>query len=1219
MKRVARWIGWGLLAGFLLLLAFSVWLFRSEAGLALLLQRGVAAAGGTLEYSALRGTLAGGFQLEAPRVTLPDVRIDAGQLAVRVKTSRLLRGEVHIESLRLAGARYTLQPRDDAPSPPMARPGVIDLPVALVLRNLELLANEIDLGAEVPLVFSLAATEIALREGMLSLDGLALRQGDFAVRARAAVDTASDWRGEFASEGEWILPEVPHRAQLRMAGNLDALVVELALEGGGELRVAADLSQPLGTLGIHGTVGASDIDLASFGVDSPVRRLGVDLAVDWTAGKLGVIGPVVFDGRRIELKLRDLEFLDQRLRVGALELASPETGRLSLAGEWPSDPTAPPGAIEATLENLWAGDWRENPPPPLAPRISAALKASGHTEAWQLELDGSWSRGELSGPLRLSLAGTPERIEVAPSRVGLAQSLLDLSGAISLGEATQLGFDIKASDIDTALLLPEWPGRLGGELRMDATLGDTTQWQLAIARLAGELRAAPFEIAGTLQGSDAQPQGGRLELRWGEGSAMLQVPEANAIGLQLSNFGLAHLGPWQGRVSGRIDTRLDGDPVAQTSALLEVDDLVVDGVRSPQLRIGKQPGWSLDLASDEITIAGSRFQPLRLTVSGDEAAHRIELSTREARGRVELALSGGRVDGIWRGVLERLELTPARGAPWVLADTAPLELGPAGQSLGQACLHAAAARACISGRRDAALSALSIALEALPLKELQAWMEPGDWRVDGQLSGGGELTLDADGKPGGALRFELQEGQLRGAEGLDMPLAFNGQLGFDGASSALDAAIELPSHGRIDAQARGFDQPDGAFSAQLAIADLSFIDGLSAEVQGMRGGLSGEISAPLADPTRVRGLLEGKDLAFELPALGLKATESTLGVLLEGDGLVRVDGAFAIAPGHVRIDGLVGLGDSDVSEVRIRADNAGFVDLPAVRLAGDANFLVKRGADGFAIDGGILLRQGKIDLDRFQPAFPASEDVVIEDAPPPPPPLPISAEVSIALIQAVDLRGYGIEATLNGGVHLIQRPGKLPRATGEMLIGGIYNAYGQKLDIERGRLGFGGGRADNPSLDILAVKRVDRQRVGVQVRGNARRPAIRLYSDPALDQSETLSYLVLGRPLATASGADSEQLGEYASALETAGGSLVAGSIGKKLGLAAGVESFGSAIGSALVVGKYLSPRFFIGYGTSLLDATQLVILRYRLTEHIELEGISGAEQKASASWRTER
>ena len=1218
MRRLARWLGWSLLGIFLLLLATAVWLFRSESGLAFLLNRGLGAAGGSIEYAALRGSLAGGFEIDTPRLELPGVRISAVQLAMQVKTSRLLRGEVHIASLRLAGARYTLLPGEDEPTQPPARPGVIELPVALVLRNLELVANEIDLGGDQPLVFSLAATEIALRDGSISIDGLALRQGEFAVRARAAVDTQRDWAGEFASEGEWTLPAVLHRAQLRMAGDLDALAIELALDGGGELRVAADLSQPLGALGVRGTLGASDIDLASFGVDAPVRMLDLELAVDWMGGKLGVSGPVTVDGRRIDLTLQGLEFLENRVRIGALAVASPEIGRLSLTGEWPTDPSAAAGAVEGKLEKLWAGDWREAPPE-LAPRISAGLRLGGHSAAWQLALDGTWTRGEQSGPLRLALSGTPEGIDVAPSQIGLAQSLLDLSGTVTLGAATGLGFDLKASDVDPALLLADWPGTLAGQMRLDATLGARADWALAIADLSGELRAAPIALAGKLEGRDAQPLAGRIELRWGAGSASLEVPEADALSLALKDFDLARLGPWQGRVSGRIDTRMDADPVAATRALLQIDDLAIDGIAASQIRIGKQAGWSLDVASDDLALDGSHFKPLRLTVSGDEAAHRIELSTREARGRVELALAGGRQLDAWSGTLERLELTPARGAPWTLEDTAALSIGPAQQSLGQACLTAATARACLSGRRDETQSVVSIALDGLPLKELQAWAEPGDWRVDGQLSGGGELTLDPDGKPGGALRFDIDDGQLRGTEGLDTPLAFNGQLGFDGASAALDAAIELPGHGRIDARASGFDQPDGEFSAKLAITDLSFVDGLSAEVQGMRGGLSGEVSAPLSDPTRVRGLLEGKELAFELPALGLKATESTLGVLLEGDGLVRVDGAFAIAPGHVRIDGLVGLGDSDVSEVRIRADNAGFVDLPAVRLAGDANFLVKRGAEGFAIDGGILLRQGKIDLDRFQPAFPASEDVVIEDAPPPPPPLPISAEVSVALIQAVDLRGYGIEATLNGGVHLIQRPGKLPRATGEMLIGGIYNAYGQKLDIERGRLGFGGGRADNPSLDILAVKRVDRQRVGVQVRGNARRPAIRLYSDPALDQSETLSYLVLGRPLATASGADSEQLGEYASALETAGGSLVAGSIGKKLGLAAGVESFGSAIGSALVVGKYLSPRFFIGYGTSLLDATQLVILRYRLTEHIELEGISGAEQKASASWRTER
>jgi translocation and assembly module TamB len=113
--------------------------------------------------------------------------------------------------------------------------------------------------------------------------------------------------------------------------------------------------------------------------------------------------------------------------------------------------------------------------------------------------------------------------------------------------------------------------------------------------------------------------------------------------------------------------------------------------------------------------------------------------------------------------------------------------------------------------------------------------------------------------------------------------------------------------------------------------------------------------------------------------------------------------------------------------------------------------------------------------------------------------------------------------------------------------------------------------------------------------------------------------LVLGHSSTTADGPAGAQLNEYADAMQTAGGSLVAGSIGRRFGLAAGVENFGSAIGSALVVGKYVSPRFFVGFGSSLLEATQLVILRYRWTENIEMELISGDEQKGSVSWRTER
>lgn len=1218
MRRLLRWLGWGLLATLLVASLAFYWLLRSESGLRFALDQGLGAAGGRIEYGALRGSLAGGFELDAPRIELPGARIGASQLALHLRASRLLRGEVHVRSLKLTGARLTLLPDGDASEAATARPGPLELPVDLVLRNLDLVANEIDYGGEQPLRFSLAASEIALRGGRLSVDGLALRQGEVALRARAALDTAQDWQGEFASEGEWTLPAVLHRAKLRMAGDLDALAVELALAGGGELRLQADLRDPLEGAGIDGRLGASALDLASFGVDAPVRRVDLDLGFQWIEQRLGLRGPLTLDGRRLDVELEGLAFPPGQVSIGRLAVDAGPWGRLALSGSWPTDESAPAGALELELADAYAGDWREALPP-APPRIHANLRLEGYLAKWRAALEGEWRHGERRGPLALAASGTPERVEIAPSSIGLDGSRLGLAGRVELGEASVLALELTPTDVDPALFAPDWPGKLGGALRIDATLGEASEWTLAVERLDGELKGAPLALSGRLAGRDAQLREGQLQLRWGSGSAELAVPGADALSLQLSGFDLALAGPWKGTVDGRVDTRLDADPVAATTAVLRIVGLDIDGVATPELRIGKQPGWQFDLQSEDIDVRGVRVQPLRLSLRGDAQAHTLELAARESRGRIELALAGHWAEQRWQGTLERLELKPARGAAWSLGDTAALAADAQAQSLGDACLHAAAARACIAAAHDAGLTRVRLALDALPLKELAAWVDLGDWQLDGRLGGGGELTLDASGTPGGALALRIEDGELRGGGELDQTLGFTGTLDFDGASASLAAGIELAGHGRIDARAEGFDRPDGRLLARFALTDLSFVDGLSAEVQGMRGGLSGELEAPLDDPARVVGRLESSALAFELPALGLQAKEGTLAVLFEGDGLVRLDGALGIDPGTLRFEGLVGLGDSDVSEIRIQGDNAGLVDLPSVRLAGDTNFLVKRGPEGFGIEGGILLRSGRIDLDRFQPAVPPSEDVVIEDAPPPPPPLPISAEVSIALIQAVDLRGYGIEATLNGGVRVSQRPGKLPRANGEMVIRGIYNAYGQKLDIERGRLGFGGGRADNPSLDILAAKRVDRQRVGVQVRGTAKRPAIRLYSDPALDQSETLSYLVLGRPLATASGADSEQLGEYASALETAGGSLVAGSIGKKLGLAAGVESFGSAIGSALVVGKYLSPRFFIGYGQSLLDAGQLVILRYRLTENIELEGISGAEQKASASWRTER
>src|SRR5690606_979869 len=110
-----------------------------------------------------------------------------------------------------------------------------------------------------------------------------------------------------------------------------------------------------------------------------------------------------------------------------------------------------------------------------------------------------------------------------------------------------------------------------------------------------------------------------------------------------------------------------------------------------------------------------------------------------------------------------------------------------------------------------------------------------------------------------------------------------------------------------------------------------------------------------------------------------------------------------------------------------------------------------------------------------------------------------------------------------------------PQVLGEVrTASGSYQAYGQRLDIEAGVLRFT-GPYDNPSLDVLAIRPYTTQRVGVQVRGTARAPQVRLYSEPDLPDSEKLAWLVLGRP-ATGGGAEAAVLQQAAMALLSGSG-----------------------------------------------------------------------------------
>ena len=123
-----------------------------------------------------------------------------------------------------------------------------------------------------------------------------------------------------------------------------------------------------------------------------------------------------------------------------------------------------------------------------------------------------------------------------------------------------------------------------------------------------------------------------------------------------------------------------------------------------------------------------------------------------------------------------------------------------------------------------------------------------------------------------------------------------------------------------------------------------------------------------------------------------------------------------------------------------------------------------------------------------------------------------------------------------------------------------------------------------------------------------------------MSESEALAYLTLGRPLNNLTGAEANQLSASKAALN-AGTGLLAAEFGARIGLDDAGVTESRALGSdVLTVGKYLSPKLYVGYGVSLLGTGQVVMLKYLLRKGFDIQiESSTVENRASVNWRKEK
>ena len=218
------------------------------------------------------------------------------------------------------------------------------------------------------------------------------------------------------------------------------------------------------------------------------------------------------------------------------------------------------------------------------------------------------------------------------------------------------------------------------------------------------------------------------------------------------------------------------------------------------------------------------------------------------------------------------------------------------------------------------------------------------------------------------------------------------------------------------------------------------------------------------------------------------------------------------------------------------------------------------------------------------------------------------------------VKGQGANIEIRGQVQLTKEYGESVILTGNIdTVRGTYEFMGKLFRIEEGKISFRGTPQINPFLDLKASYRVSNVIVFVNISGTMKKPVLNLSSDPQMQETDILSYLVFG------TSSDKLGPGQRTSLQEKAAevfAFMAAGElkdiIGDKFGLdIISIKGGGAGFESTQIeIGKYLTEDLYVAYERGLTSSSTLhsatpeianqVRVEYRIFDFLTLESNLG-------------
>ena len=1248
---------WGvvLLAPFAVLAGVGSWLLGTSSGLqaaVAILQR---YSGGMLEIEGGQGRLFDEFSLQRVRVHGDGWSVGLREVQLRWQPGRLLQGELHVLRLQVGRAELVSLPSDT----PTALPDTLLLPLDIRLMQVdvdELLLSDDTTGGtglrlrEVQARYTadtlshrLQVVRAVLPQGALAGTLDVAPQAPFAVQSSVTFDTQAPLHAVYTAT---------------VQGDLQQL--EVALQGAGEgmqlrgaLRLLPLAQSPLA----HAHLTFSGVSPRWLAEDAPAARLsgevdlrGVQAGVFEGALALDNAQPATLDHDGLPLRaLRArLRWSEAFMQLYDMDVRLGQEGRVSGEADW--RPRTQQGALRLRVQALdpQALDSRA---PSLHLGGEIALGSTGTEQQAHVVLtDGSVS---FEGALHRRGA----RIGLHTLRLARGDTELSGEGELMLDRQRSFSLETRLSRLDLRDFMDAPPTVLNAALLASGTLLPEPQVALRFDLERSRFAQHEIEGEGRLQLRGDRRAEGDIVLRLGDNSLDVELAYGTAedyFRLMLDAPKLEQLGGgFAGQLGGQAELRGSLSEPAVNFTLGGINLALSDGSRIEQIDAGGRfdtQSVALQLVASGVREpGGSGLSEARLEMVGTRERHTVRglLSpshNEQAMGSWQFDANGGwsLADGTWRwqGTLDSLQ------ASGVL----PLRLqAPAGLALSREAVTLGAARLALGGgevelqetrwtpqgwRSTGRFSGLGVrAVEAgrelAALDAVETLRFGGDWALASGKHWQGHANVRREQ---GDWQLGADHGQQLGLRDLTLAL----RVAQDTLALQLDASgerlgefgakIELPLTVRDGGWTVADDAPLAGHLA-LRSENLAWLGPLLHDnlQLGGRFDLDAEVRGSFRVP-RLQGYARGEGLQVALLDQGVNLEQGRLEARFETDS-VQIENLEFIAPylplpddklfrdyrlpgsaGRLQASGRIAL-DGGQGDLQLWV-----AALPLVQRAD--RWLIVTGQGGvhyagrsfrlqgdFRADAG-LLAQVESDKPRW------SEDVHIvgqaqeaDGAG-----MRHTVDAGFDLGEHFYLRAAGLESRLAGRLKLQSAAGEPLQAIGIIATqDGVFDAYGQRLVVERGMVNFQ-GPPDDPGLNIRALRKGLSVEAGVEVTGTARHPVVRLVSTPNVPDAEKLSWIVLGR-VPESGGIDS-------SLLLAAAGNILGGQSVGQIGRAVGVDELslrqretGDALENQVVtVGKRLSPQAYLSYERGLADVAGVTKFTYTLTPRITIVTRTGTE-----------